>query len=102
MIRPDRVNPTDALPNYDTKKKIKTAVVRATVVLLLGYVISFISVFNVFSSPVRNNDGWIGPAIRGNKQTRDIGKVFYYESQDYLLYDIYWPLCKVWLLIQGL
>ena len=84
------------------KPKTKT-VFRCLVALVALYVISFGCVFQLFSSPVRDNDhGWLGPAKRSDPQVTDIGKVLYYEGTDFTAYRFHSPLCAVWLLLNGL
>ena len=71
--------------------------------LLLLYVGSFVCLFEVFGYATRNNSqGWLGPHLRGDKSSQDIGAVYYYESDDLSFYHVYWPLCKLWLFAQGL
>ena len=67
------------------------------------YILSFACVFQVSSSPVRNNAaGWLGPAKRSDPQTTDIGKVLFYEGSDLGAYHFYRPLCIIWLWIDGM
>ena len=71
-------------------------------VLLLFYVGSFTCRFEIFGDPVRDNaHGWLGPTIRGDLHTADIGKVGYYEGTDFSLYRTYRPLCGLWLRAWG-
>ena len=66
------------------------------------YVVSFFCLFDVFSDAVRDNEhGWLGPAIYGDSQTVDIGKVLFYEGTDFSLYRTYRPLCVAWLSVWG-
>jgi hypothetical protein len=70
--------------------------------VLAFYVGSFIWRFDIFSDAVRDNQhGWLGPAIRGDSHTVNIGKVNYYEGTNYFAYRTYRPLCKVWLWVMG-
>jgi hypothetical protein len=72
-------------------------------VVLALYVGAFIWRFDVFSSPVRNNThGWLEPLIRGDTHSQDIGKVYDYQSDDLSYYRAFFPLCKLWLIAQGL
>jgi len=67
------------------------------------YVGCFVWRFDIFSAPVRDNEhGWLGPRIRGDSHSVDIGEVYYYEGTDFSLYDRYSPLCALWLTLQGL
>jgi hypothetical protein len=67
------------------------------------YFVSFVWCFDLFSSPVRNNrHGWLGPLIRGDTHSIDIGKTYDYESDDLFYYHLFWPLCKLWILANGL
>ena len=71
-------------------------------VLLACYLAAFVWRFEIFSAPVRDNEhGWLGPVIRGNSHSVDIGKVYYYEGKDISLYRIFRPLCEAWLLVMG-
>ena len=73
------------------------------VVLLALYIIAFMWSFDVFSSPVRNNmHGWLGPLIRGDTHSQDVGKVFEYQSEDLSYYRAFLPLCRLWLIAHGL
>jgi hypothetical protein len=77
----------------------------AKIVGLVGavYFVAFVWCFDVFSAPVRNNKhGWLGPLIRGDTHSVDIGKAYDYESDDLFYYRMFWPLCKVWILLNGL
>ena len=72
-------------------------------IALAGYIVAFVVCFDPLSSPVRNNEhGWLGPLIRRDTHSQDIGKVYYYESDDLLYYRVFWPLCKGWILLNGL
>jgi hypothetical protein len=72
----------------------------AVVVIYVG---AFVWRFDVLSSPVRDDKhGWLGPLIRGDVHSRDIGKAYFYESDDVSSYRTFSPLCKLWLLVQGL
>lgn len=69
---------------------------------VLFYVCAFVWRFDVLGDAVRdNNRGWLGPGIRGNSHTVDIGKVGYYEGVDFSLYWAYRPLCRLWLSVKG-
>ena len=71
--------------------------------VLAVYLVAFVWYFDVFSSPVRNNKhGWLGPLIRGDTHSIDIGKTYDYESDDLFYYGLFWPLCKLWILANGL
>lgn len=70
--------------------------------VLAVYVLAFVCRFDVFSSPVRNKHGWLGPLIRGDTHSVDIGKTYDYESDDLFYYHVFWPLCKMWILVNGL
>jgi hypothetical protein len=66
------------------------------------YVGAFMWQFEMLSNPVGDNqNGWLGPAIRGDTHTVDVVKINYYEGQDFSLYRRYRPLCKVWLWVMG-
>ncbi len=71
--------------------------------ILVLYVAAFVWRFDVLSDPVRNNQyGWLGPQIRGDKHSVDIGKVLYYESDDVSPYrGVFRPLCKLWIWVNG-
>ena len=70
---------------------------------LAVYLVAFVWCFDVFSSPVRNNKHrWFGPLIRGDTHSIDIGKTYDYESDDLFYYRLFWPLCKIWILVNGL
>jgi hypothetical protein len=44
----------------------------------------------VFSSPVIDNKhGWLGPLIRGNTQSLDIGKTYDYKADDLFYYRLF-------------
>jgi len=59
--------------------------------------------FEMFGQPVINRErGWIGPSIRHDQKSPDVGGVRYYESSDYRLYDFYRPLCRAWIWMNGL
>ena len=72
--------------------------------LVLGvYVVAFLCCFDVFSGPVRNDRlGWLGPLVRGDTHSVDVGKVYDYQSDDTFYYRLFWPLCKAWILANGL
>jgi hypothetical protein len=71
-------------------------------VLIAIYLAVFVMCFDVLSSPVRNNThGWLGPAIRGDSHSVDIGKVYYYQGTNYYSYRVFKPLCKAWLWVNG-
>ena len=71
--------------------------------VLAVYLIAFVWCFDVFSSPVRSTKhGWLGPLIRGDTHSVDIGKTYDYESDDLFYYHLFWPLCKMWILVNGL
>jgi len=73
------------------------------VVLLALYIIAFMWCFDVLSSPVRNNrQGWLGPLIRGDTHSQDVGKIFEYQSEELSYYRAFLPLCRLWLIAQGL
>jgi hypothetical protein len=57
--------------------------------VLTVYLVAFVCCFDVFSSPVRNKHGWLGPLIRGDTHSIDIGKAYDYEGDD-LFYDREW------------
>jgi hypothetical protein len=72
-------------------------------VAMVLYFAAFICRFEIFSSPVRDDaHGWLGPVMRGDSHSLDIGKVYYYEGADFSSYRVFRPLCKVWLLVMGL
>ena len=71
--------------------------------VLVVYFAAFVWRFDVFSSPVRNDrHGWLGPLIRGDKHSVDVGKTYNYQSHDLLYYRAFWPLCKISILMNGL
>ena len=73
------------------------------VVWLALYIIGFVWCFDVFSSPVRNNrHGWLGPLIRSDTHSQKVGKVYEYQSEDLFYYRAFLPLCRLWLIAQGL
>jgi len=77
-----------------------TAIVGSAVFAL--YIAAFLWRFDVLSSPVRDNEhGWLGPLIRGDTHSHDIGKAYFHEG-DVSSYRVFFPLCKLWLLFQGL
>ena len=66
------------------------------------YLAAFVWQFQLLGLPVRNNDhGWLGPPLRRNPNVRDIGKIYYYEGTDYSSYHRFYPLCQVWLWMNG-
>ena len=70
---------------------------------LAVYLVAFVWCFDVFSSPVRNDrHGWLGPRIRADTHSIDVGKTYDYESDDLFYYRLFWPLCKIWILVNGL
>lgn len=70
--------------------------------ILLLYLISFALDFQLTGLPVRNNEyGWSGPTYRENPEVRDIGKINYYEGDNYTKYRFYRPLCNLWLVLNG-
>lgn len=69
--------------------------------LCLLYPLFFVVVFNVFSLPVRDSSGWIGPTKQVNPQVTDIGGVYFYNGSRSIAYDLYNPLCDIWLYING-
>ncbi len=64
------------------------------------YLLCFLLTFDIFSLPVRNDTGWIGPKLWRNPHVEDIGKVLYYTGNA-TIYQYYSPLCKLWLLPAG-
>lgn len=71
-------------------------------VLVMLYFAAFIIRFEIFSSPVRSDtQGWLGPVMRGDTHSVDIGKVYYYEGADLSAYRVFRPLCKAWLYVMG-
>jgi len=71
-------------------------------ILAAMYLAAFITQFEVLGSPARNNThGWLGPVLRGDSHYVDIGKVYYYEGTDYRSYQVFKPLCKTWLWVNG-
>jgi len=67
------------------------------------YAIGFIWCFDIFSSPVRDDQhGWLGPVIRGDTHAHDIGKSYFRDDADISYYKAFFPLCKLWLVAQGL
>jgi len=86
------------------KKWIRRAVLSGMICScgFLFYVGYFIWHFEVFSDAVRDDKhGWLGPAIRRDSHTMDIGKVLFYEGTDFSAYRTYRPLCRLWLLVMG-
>ena len=65
------------------------------------YLFAFVMCFEIFGSPVRDKQGWLGPVARGNPDYVDIGKVYFYEGTDYLSYSVFRPMCRVWLWAVG-
>src|SRR5215213_118075 len=61
------------------------------------YVGAFVYRFDIFSAPVRNSDGWLGPLVRGDSQAVDVGKVWHTDNPQLSLYRTYGPLCRWWL-----
>jgi len=71
-------------------------------VAMVLYFTAFICRFEILSSPVRDNaHGWLGPVMRGDTHSADIGKVYYYEGTDFSSYRVFHPLCRVWLCLMG-
>ena len=70
--------------------------------VIVIYFVSFVWCFDLFSSPVKNKNGWLGPLIRGDTHSIDIGKTYDYESDDLFYYRVFWPLCKLWIVANGL
>jgi len=78
-------------------------VAKIAALVLAVYLVAFVWCFDVFSSPVRNNKhGWLGPLIRDDTYSVDLGKTYNYESDDLFYYRVFWPLCKIWILVNGL
>ena len=70
--------------------------------VLILYCFSFVCFFEVWSDPVQSVHGrWLGPAKRVRPQVTDIGKIHVYQGDDMTLYDVYRPLCVIWLWIMG-
>jgi hypothetical protein len=76
----------------------------AAAVIACGlYIAAFIVAFDIFSPPVRHQQqGWLGPVIRGDTQFVDIGKVYVLETEPTAPYRILRPLCVVWIWANGL
>jgi hypothetical protein len=71
--------------------------------VLALYLVAFVWCFDVFSSPVRSSKHrWLGPLIRGDTRSVDVGKTYDYASDDLFYYRLFWPLCRAWLLANGL
>jgi hypothetical protein len=66
------------------------------------HAVPFVYRFDIFSSPVRSWDGWLGPLVRGDSQAIDIGSVWHTDTPNLSLYRAYQPFCWVWLRVQGL
>jgi len=58
--------------------------------------------FEVLGDPVIGKRGWEGPYMRGDRHPVDAGKVGVYEGTDYSLYDLYSPMCHIWIFCNGL
>ncbi len=72
-------------------------------VAMFLYFAAFIYRFEIFSSPVRDDaHGWLGPLMRGDTHSVDIGKIYYYEGTDFSSYRVFRPLCRVWLFGHGI
>ena len=72
-------------------------------VALALYIVAFLLCFDPLSSPVRNKEhGWLGPLIRGDTHSQDVGKVYTYQSDDLFYYRVFWPFCKAWIFLNGL
>jgi len=56
------------------------------------YLGSFYYFVDVFSSPVRTSNHWVGPGVRGDTSVVDTGKVWHPDTPD-SLYNRYRPLC---------
>ena len=83
-------------------KIIKPAVIAMAIGFTI-YTTMFCWRFELLGLPVITRDrGWIGPSIRHDKQSPDVGGVRYYDSSDYRLYDFYRPLCHAWIWMNGL
>ncbi len=66
------------------------------------YVVAFIARFDVLGGPVQKDKDWIGPVLRGDSCAIDFGKVYDYPCDDLFYYHVFWPLCKLWILFNGL
>ena len=66
------------------------------------YVAMFVYHFDIFGAPVRSSNGWLGPLVRGDTNAEDIGKIWYTDRPNDRCYLVYWPLCRLWLTINGL
>jgi len=74
----------------------------AFALVILIYLGAFVRKFEIFSGPVRDDKhGWLGPVIRGDLHTVDIGKVYYYEGTSFSSYQMFRPLCATWLWVNG-
>ena len=78
----------------------------ASGVVLGLYVLSFVFLFQIFGSPSRTRYHWLGPTPRHDAGAMDIGKVFEWGAADEapvpVVFTVYWPMCKLWLLANGL
>jgi hypothetical protein len=82
-------------------RSVKCSIIACGLLFML-YVGAFIWRFELLGAPVLDDDhGWLGPARRGDTQLVDIGKVYYYEGADYSDYQVFRPLCILWLSVLG-
>ena len=67
------------------------------------YASAFVWQFELLGLPVRDNEhGWLGPPLRREPHVTDIGKIYYYESDDVSSYrGVFRPLCRVWIWMNG-
>lgn len=75
--------------------------VKSIGVAFVIYTFAFVWNFELTNAPVRNDRGWLGPVIRGGHRVEDIGKVNYHAGENLWRYQIFWPLCRLWLLLNG-
>lgn len=70
------------------------------------YLISFVVVFQMFGCPSRTRTHWLGPTPRQDDGAIDIGKVYEWgeegEAPVPISFTVFHPLCKGWLLMNGL
>ena len=66
------------------------------------YLAAFLVLFDVFGCPARFERGWLGPVLWSHPGAFDAGEVYVYQATAPIPYTIYWPVCKVWLLLQGI
>jgi hypothetical protein len=72
-------------------------------VAMVLYFAAFVCRFEICGSPVRDDAyGWLGPVMRGDTHSVDIGKFYHYEGTNFSSYRFFRPLCRAWLRARGI